>query len=127
MLRAISKCHLIYARSLLQRNEYKMAISMFKKTINVLTPLLSILSNKSLSSVYQHSPNIKIRDVLFMLQLVYVNLAFCYQATGKLEHTLYSISEANFIASSFLTDSPESLEMIGKLNWCFNSAVASGD
>lgn len=127
MLRGVCKCHLIYARSLVERKEYRKAIDMLKTTIDLVKLLISILSNKNLVSFYQHSPNIKIRDAVFMLQLIYINLAYCYQMKGMLEETLYSISEADFLATYFLTDSPESKEMTRNLKEILTKAVNSTD
>lgn len=127
MLRGVSKCHLIYARSLLERRQYSKAIAMFKKTLDTLTILIGVLSNRNLIALYSHSPNMKKRDAAFMLLLTYINMAYCFQLMGKLEETMCSLEEAEFVVQYFLNDSSEAKELVSKFRGILMKAVVVYD
>lgn len=94
------------------RKLYTEAIEMYKNCLMCLKTLLSVLSNPSLAALYSHSPGLKLRDGCFMLLLVYVGLAYCYQREGRLEETMYSMNEAARVAKGPLADSPEANALV---------------
>lgn len=96
---------------------------MFKQTLENLTILMGVLSNKNLVALYSHSPAMKTRDAGFMLLLTYTNMAYTYQMLGKLEETLSCISEAEFIVQYLLFDSAEARDLVGKLKNLFYDGV----
>lgn len=124
MLRGVCKCHLLYARSLLERREYSKSIKMFRRTLDNLTILMGVLSNRNLVALYQHSPTLKKRDAAFMLLLTYVNMAYCYQQMALLEETMSSLDEADYVVQTFLNDSSEAKELVSKFKGILTKAVA---
>lgn len=99
---------------------------MYSKTLMNVKILMSVLSNTTLQAFYSHSPAIKLRDAAFMLLLVYVGLAYCFQRRGKLEEMMYSIQEAEIVAKDLLSDSLEASSLVETLHKYFNKAVRSG-
>lgn len=85
--------------------------------------LLGVLSNHSLVSLYSHSPALKKRDACFMLLLIYVGMAYCFQREGCVEETMYSIREAEVVAKEVLVDSAEASILVDTYKQCLMAAV----
>ena len=69
----------------------------------------------------------KKRDAAFMLLLTYINMAYCFQLTGKLEETMSSLEEAEFVVQYFLNDSSEAKELVSKFRGILTKAVVVYD
>ncbi len=114
---------MIYSKSLLTRRLYSEAIKMYSKTLMNVKMLIGVLSNTSLVALYSHAPVLKLRDAALMLLLVYIGIAYCFQRKGRLEETMYSMQEAEFVARDLLPDSLEASVLVNTLKQYLVTAV----